>query len=219
MKTLLLAGVSLVGALAFGSAALADVEVGTLTCHQQPGWGYFIGSSRRLSCVFSNASGESRYVGRMTEAGVDVGYHGDSQMVWAVFAPTHWVGPGALEGQYGGATAGGAVGLGVAASGLVGGSDRSIALQPFSVAGKTGLHVTAGIQGMTLIYEPPRTAWAPAPYQPPYAPPHAHAHAHAYAPHASYAPIHAAHAPAHARRHAKAHHVCSEACLARGERG
>jgi hypothetical protein len=214
MKTWLLAGVSLVGALAFGSAALADVEVGTLSCHQQPGWGYFIGSSRRVSCLFSGAWGEARYVGRMTEAGVDVGYHGDSQMVWAVFAPTHRVGPGSLEGQYGGATAGGAAGLGVAASGLIGGSDRSIALQPFSLTGKTGLHVTAGIQGMTLIYEPPRAAWAP----PPYAPPHAH-HAHAYAPsHAAYAPSHAAHAPAHVRRHARAHHVCPQVCPS-GERG
>jgi hypothetical protein len=109
----------------------------------------------------------------MTEAGVDVGYHGDSQMVWAVFAPTNRLGPGALAGQYGGATAGGAIGLGVAASGLVGGSDRSVALQPFSVTGKTGLHVTAGIQGMTLVYQPPRTAWAYVPAHAAYVPAHA----------------------------------------------
>ena len=187
----LLASVSLMGAFAFAAPALADVEVGTLTCHQQPGWGYFIGSSRRVSCLFSGPWGESRYVGRMTEAGVDVGYHGDSQMVWAVFAPTDRVGPDALEGQYGGATAGGAVGVGVAASGLVGGSDRSIALQPFSVTGKTGLHVTAGIQGMTLIYEP-RTAWAA---RPPYAPTHA-----------AYVPAH----QAHARRHHHAYYYRHE---------
>jgi hypothetical protein len=134
----------------------------------------------------------------MTEAGVDVGYHGDSQMVWAVFAPSNQVGPGALAGQYGGATAGAAVGLGAAASGLVGGSDRSFALQPFSVTGKTGLHVTAGIQGMTLIYQPPRVAWA--------RPQAAYAAAHA-----GYAPAHAAYVPAHAAyvRHAatRVHHA------------
>lgn len=171
MKTLI-ARVSIAAALALGLPALAHaeggVQVGTLACHQQPGWGYVIGSSRRVSCLFSGPWGESRYVGRMTEAGVDVGYHGQSQMVWAVFAPTNRVGPGALAGQYGGATAGGAVGIGVAASGLIGGSDRSIALQPFSITGKTGLHVTAGIQGMTLIYERPRVAWV--------------AHASVYAP-------------------------------------
>jgi len=198
---------SIAAALALGLPALAHaeggVQVGTLACHQQPGWGYVIGSSRRVSCLFSGPWGESRYVGRMTEAGVDVGYHGDSQMVWAVFAPTNRVGPGALAGQYGGATAGGAIGVGVAASGLIGGSDRSIALQPFSITGKTGLHVTAGIQGMTLIYERPRTAWvAPPPYAP----------AHVYAPErAAYAPVRVVYVPVHAthhRRYARAHAVC-----------
>jgi len=171
MKTLI-ARASIAAALALGVPALAHaeggVQVGTLACHQEPGWGYVIGSSRRVSCLFSGPWGESHYFGRMTEAGVDVGYHGESKMVWAVFAPTNRVGPGALAGQYGGATAGGAVGVGVAASGLIGGSDRSIALQPFSITGKTGLHVTAGVQGMTLIYERPRVAWVE--------------HAHIYAP-------------------------------------
>lgn len=199
---------SVLAALALGAPALAHaqsgVQVGTLACQQQPGWGYIIGSSRRVACRFSGAWGESHYVGRMTEAGVDVGYHGASQMVWAVFAPTNQVGPGALAGQYGGATAGGAFGVGVAASGLIGGSDRSIALQPFSITGKTGLHVTAGIQGMTLVYEPPRAAWAAPPphvvYHPTYAPA-------AYVPvHAAYVPEHAAHVHHHARV-ARAHHA------------
>ena len=163
---------SILAAFALGVPALAhaDVRVGTLACHQQPGWGYFIGSSRRVTCEFRGAEGVSYYNGRMTEAGVDVGYHGDARMVWAVFAPTSHVGPGALAGQYGGATAGGAIGLGVAASGLLGSSENTFHLQPFSVTGKTGLHVTAGIQGMTLVYEPPRAA----PVEPPpaaYAPP------------------------------------------------
>ncbi len=190
MQTLI-ARASIAAALALGLPALAHaeggVQVGTLACHQQPGWGYVIGSSRRVWCLFSGPWGESRYVGRMTEAGVDVGYHGESQMVWAVFAPTNRVGPGALAGQYGGATAGGAIGVGVAASGLIGGSDRSIALQPFSITGKTGLHVTAGIQGMTLIYERPRVAWV--------------AHAHVYAPErAVYVPRQVRPYPAHVPR-------------------
>jgi hypothetical protein len=175
MKTLL-ARASALAALALGIPALAhaDVRVGTLACHQQPGWGYFIGSSRRVSCQFESAGAVSYYRGRMTEAGVDVGYHGNAQMVWAVFAPTSHVGPGALAGQYGGATAGGAIGIGVAASGLLGSSDSTFHLQPFSVTGKTGLHVTAGIQGMTLVYEPPRV-YAPSPPPPraEYVPPRA----------------------------------------------
>ena len=185
--------------LALGVPALAhaDVRVGTLACHQQPGWGYFIGSSRRVTCQFESAGLVSYYRGRMTEAGVDVGYHGNAQMVWAVFAPTSHVGPGALAGQYGGATAGGAIGLGVAASGLLGSSENTFHLQPFSVTGKTGLHVTAGIQGMTLIYEPPAPpppAHVYAPPPPSYAPPH-----EAYAP-PHYAPQYA---PPHRRHHPK----------------
>ena len=187
-------------ALAVPAFAHADVRVGTLACHQQPGWGYFIGSSRRVTCQFESAHGVSLYTGRMTEAGVDVGYHGDAQMVWAVFAPSSQVGPGALAGQYGGATAGGAIGLGVAASGLLGSSESTFHLQPFSITGKTGLHVTAGIQGMTLIYEPPRVAhaYAPPPPPPTYAPAH-----EAYAP-APYAPQYAP--PHHAHRHHARHY-------------
>jgi hypothetical protein len=206
---------SVLAVLALGAPALAHaqpggVQVGTLACHQQPGWGYIIGSSRRLECRFSGAWGESRYVGRMTEAGVDVGYHGDSQMVWAVFAPTNRVGPGALAGQYGGATAGGAVGVGVAASGLIGGSDRSIALQPFSVTGKTGLSLTAGIQGMSLVYQRPRVAAAYAPPPPVYAPAPAPAvyepaHTTYVRTRIVYVPVRATH---HVRRHARSHAYC-----------
>jgi hypothetical protein len=195
------ARVSALAALALAVPALAhaDVRVGTLACHQQPGWGYFIGSSRRVTCQFDSAGSVTYYRGRMTEAGVDIGYHGNAQMVWAVFAPTSHVGPGALAGQYGGATAGGAVGLGVAASGLLGSSESTFHLQPFSITGKTGLHVTAGIQGMTLIYEPPQVAHAYAP-PPAYAPP---AREEAYAPPPpapQYAPPHHAHRH-HARRY------------------
>ena len=207
MKSLF-ARASLLAVLALGvpSLAHADVRVGTLACHQQPGWGYIIGSSRRVTCQFDSAHGVSLYTGRMTEAGVDVGYHGNAQMVWAVFAPTSHVGPGALAGQYGGATAGGAIGLGVAASGLLGSSDTTFHLQPFSITGKTGLHVTAGIQGMTLVYEPPRAAWAAPPphvvYHPAYAPA-------AYVPvHTAYAPEHAAHVHHHARVARTHHAIC-----------
>jgi hypothetical protein len=195
MKTLLARACALAAlAVAVPTLAHADVRVGTLACHQAPGWGYFIGSSRRVDCRFDSAGATTFYTGRMTEAGVDVGYHGNAQMVWGVFAPTSHVGPGALAGQYGGATAGGAIGLGVAASGLLGSSDSTFHLQPFSVTGKTGLHVTAGIQGMSLVYVRPRVAEA-------YAPPPPHAYAPAYEPPP---PEHVAYAPHHHRHHLKA---------------
>ena len=67
-----------------------------------------------------------------------------------MIAPHYDTPRGALAGHYGGVTAGAALGVGVGANGLVGGSDRSVALQPVSVEGTTGLEVAAGIGGMTL---------------------------------------------------------------------
>ena len=59
------------------------------------------------------------------------------------------VSPGALGGDYGGVTAGGAVGVGANAHALVGGGNN-VTLQPVSVEGLTGLNVAAGVASMTL---------------------------------------------------------------------
>ncbi|OSI76952.1 hypothetical protein BSZ21_03440 [Bradyrhizobium canariense] len=56
----------------------------------------------------------------------------------------------ALAGTYAGATAGGTVGAGVGANLLIGGSDRTVALQPLSVQGQTGVNITAGVSSMEL---------------------------------------------------------------------
>ncbi|HEX3859186.1 MAG TPA: DUF992 domain-containing protein, partial [Pseudolabrys sp.] len=71
------------------------------------------------------------------------------EMVWAVFAPSDRR-FGALAGEYGGATAEATVGAGLGANVLVGGSDRTVALQPVSVQGQTGLNVAVGVTGMRL---------------------------------------------------------------------
>jgi hypothetical protein len=57
---------------------------------------------------------------------------------------------GALSGHYAGATASATAIVGAGANALIGGLDRSIALQPVSVEGTTGLDVAAGIGAMTL---------------------------------------------------------------------
>jgi hypothetical protein len=43
-----------------------------------------------------------------------------------------------------------AVGVGGNANALVGGSNDSIALQPVSVEGQTGLNIAVGVAGLTL---------------------------------------------------------------------
>jgi di/tricarboxylate transporter len=67
-----------------------------------------------------------------------------------VIAPTTDIAKGALAGTYGGVTGGAAVGVGAGANVLVGGMQRSIALQPVSLEGTTGLNVAAGIGSMEL---------------------------------------------------------------------
>ena len=58
--------------------------------------------------------------------------------------------PGALAGKYIGASGDIALGLGVGANALIGGSNNSIALQPFSVEGQVGVNLALGIAQLTL---------------------------------------------------------------------
>jgi Protein of unknown function (DUF992) len=133
------------------------VKVGTLTCHVAPGWGFIVGSSRRLNCVFEPTQfHRERYVGSISKFGVDIGYKNHATLVWAVFNPTTRLGPGALQGHYGGVTASATVGVGVGANALIGGSHHTVTLQPLSIEGNTGLNVAAGIGTLDLRFEPHR---------------------------------------------------------------
>lgn len=149
-----LVSAAFLGAVAFAAPAVAaphGVKVGTLTCHVASGWGFVFGSSRDLHCNFSpNHRGGERYTGSISKFGVDVGYTEGGELIWAVFAPSSDVRPGALAGDYGGATANVTIGVGLGANVLVGGLDKSIALQPLSVEGNEGLNVAAGIGAISL---------------------------------------------------------------------
>ena len=71
-------------------------------------------------------------------------------MGWAVLSPTAGPPPGALAGEYVGASADIGMGLGAGVNVLVGGSGRSFALQPLSVEGSVALNVTLGLSGLQL---------------------------------------------------------------------
>ena len=99
----LLAGAALPGAPAF---AQGGVRIGTLSCNVAGGWGFVFGSSKALHCVFSHAGAPpERYTGSISKFGVDIGYTQGGALIWGVFAPTANIAPGALAGNYGGATA------------------------------------------------------------------------------------------------------------------
>jgi hypothetical protein len=137
------------------SASAAGVAVGTLTCNVSSGWGFIIGSSRSLNCTLTGTNGVvEKYTGNVTKFGADIGYTQAGVIVWTVFAPQANLQPGALTGGYAGGTASATVGVGIGANALIGGSGNTIALQPLSLSGQTGLNVAAGIAAITLTYTP-----------------------------------------------------------------
>ena len=135
--------------------AQANVQVGTLTCNVAAGWGFVFGSSKAVRCTFARGGGRpEHYAGSINKFGVDIGYTQGGVLVWGVFAPSGGVAPGALTGNYVGANGSATVGVGAGANVLVGGSNRTISLQPVSFEGNTGLNVAAGIGSIGLRYQP-----------------------------------------------------------------
>src|ERR1700740_1436620 len=147
--------IGLAAGVSIAAQAQGGVRGGTLTCNVASGWGFFFGSSKALRCIFAPAPGRGEfYAGTINKFGVDIGYTQGGVLVWAVFAPSANIGPGALSGNYVGATGRATVGVGAGANVLVGGSNRTISLQPLSLEGNTGLNVAAGIGSISLRYQP-----------------------------------------------------------------
>ena len=92
---------------------------------------------------------EEAYTGTMTRVGLDVGFTTGGVISWTVFADTNRY-AGMLAGTYGGPTAEVSVAAGLGANVLVGGSRRTVALQPLSVQGQVGLDIGAGISALEL---------------------------------------------------------------------
>lgn len=142
--------IAAVGMMSAADAAPHGVRVGTLTCNVASGWGFVFGSSKDLHCTYHGNNHSEHYVGAIDKFGVDIGYTEGGVLIWEVFAPSSDTRKGALAGDYAGATAEAAVGVGVGANVLLGGLNKSIALQPLSVEGNKGLNVAAGIGAINL---------------------------------------------------------------------
>jgi hypothetical protein len=147
------AALALTAAVALPVTATAQGrdKVGTLNCDISAGIGAIIASKKSVTCMFTPSARGPRevYVGSISKLGVDIGATSGGEMVWAVFAPSNRK-FGALAGHYVGATAEATVGAGLGANALVGGSNRTVTLQPVSVTGQTGLNVAAGVAELTL---------------------------------------------------------------------
>src|SRR5579863_3802739 len=137
-------------------AAESGVKAGWLKCEVAGNVSFVFGSSRNITCFYEPDASKraDRYVGTIKKFGLDIGYETAGVIIWGVIAPTNDVGPGALAGDYGGATADVAAGYGVGANALFGGSRNSIALQPLSVEGIEGLNLAGGIALLSLSAAP-----------------------------------------------------------------
>ncbi|WP_417686357.1 DUF992 domain-containing protein [Roseibium sp.] len=130
----------------------AGVQIGTLTCNVEGETNFIVGSTATLGCNYQPAGDGpvEYYTGSVDEYGLDIGTTEKATLVWGVVAPSADMEPGALAGSYGGVTAGASVGAGIKANALVGGFDKSIALNPFSVESQTGTNITLGVSQLTL---------------------------------------------------------------------
>ena len=149
-----------IGALMVALAAMAfspdgaqaqRARTGVLNCDISGGIGFIIGSQKTVSCVFTPDFGgpQEGYFGNISKFGLDIGATGGGQMVWAVYADTTR-GYGFLAGDYVGATGEATVAVGLGANVLVGGSNRTVALQPLSVSGQLGLNLAVGVANLSL---------------------------------------------------------------------
>jgi hypothetical protein len=150
------AAVALTAALLFGAQAEAQeprrTQVGRLSCRLAPTVGLIVGSRQRMACEFfpDRRGFRDLYSGTITRIGLDLGFTAGGIMTWTVFARTRGIRRGALAGTYVGASGDIALGVGVGANALIGGSGRSIMLQPLSVSGQVGVNLALGVAGLTL---------------------------------------------------------------------
>jgi hypothetical protein len=123
-----------------------------LTCRLNPSIGFIIFGHQSMECRFAQKPPfpPQAYEGALNTIGLDVGITAGGALAWAVLAPTVGTPAGALAGEYVGASGDIGIGLGAGVNVLVGGSGRSIALQPVSIEGSVAMNVTLGVSALQL---------------------------------------------------------------------
>lgn len=154
MKSLLkLAALAIAATAAFASTASAqNIRAGTLTCEGKGSIGLLIGSREALNCTYEPARGGPKraFAGTISSVGISLGFTGPSVMVWGVLASSSEVPSDMLTGRFVGASADASLGIGAGAKILIGGTARSVVLQPLSLKGQVGVNIAAGVTGLTL---------------------------------------------------------------------
>jgi hypothetical protein len=127
-------------------------QVGMLSCKLNPSIGFIIFGHQSMECRFvqNPPFPPQAYEGALNTVGLDLGITAGGVLGWAVFAPTAGPPPGALAGEYVGATGDVGLGFGAGVNVLMGGSGRTFALQPVSLEGSVAVNVIVGLSGLQL---------------------------------------------------------------------
>jgi hypothetical protein len=143
----------LLAAASFSSerAQAQRIRTGVLNCDVSAGIGLIIGSQRSVNCLFTpdQPGPQEGYFGTISKLGLDIGATAGGVMVWGVYADTSR-GYGFLAGDYAGASGEVTIAAGLGANVLVGGSNRTVALQPVSIGGQVGLNLALGVANLSL---------------------------------------------------------------------
>jgi Protein of unknown function (DUF992) len=118
-----------------------------LKCRLNPSIGFVIFGHQSMECSFQPVSGQAQaYEGAINTVGLDLGFSEGG----VLFGPANGMPYGALAGEYVGASGDVGFGPGVGANVLIGGSNRSVALQPVSLEGSAAVNVVAGLSQLKL---------------------------------------------------------------------
>lgn len=151
---ILAASVAMLGSVSLAHAQNEGVELGVLDCQAEGGTSFIVGSTKNVTCTYTPADtalAPETYNGSIEKIGLDVGTTDETRITWAVLAPSQDLyAPGALAGDYVGASAEATVGVGAGVNLLVGGSNKSFTLQPLSVQTQTGLNLALGVTEFRL---------------------------------------------------------------------
>lgn len=151
---LLFTAVAAAAVVAGTPAAVAQnepVKIGQLDCRVVPSTrqNFIVASTAEVQCSFRRDAWPEEYYRGVTgvQLGVDLSVKQEEQLSFLVYAGQYLgqQGPISLTGKYYGAQASVALGSGVGAFVLLGGSERQFTLAPFGGSATSGSGITAGL--------------------------------------------------------------------------
>jgi Protein of unknown function (DUF992) len=156
MHRIFVAVLALAGMLAAPAMAQSPggwTQVGALMCRVDPSVGFIFVGHQPMQCTYTASLAPAPpqyYDGAINTVGLDIGVSAGSVLGWGVFAPTRGLPANALAGEYVGVSADAGFIAGAGSNILVGGSARTVALQPLSLQGSLAVNAILGVSSLKL---------------------------------------------------------------------